>query len=239
MDRNHNRPGREKPFGFVKTTLLGALLVVVPVAIVGFALWQVVAITRALFLPVFDNLPIGDTTLRLLIIIAAVLVLILACYFTGLLVRTRWGRRLRGWFERTFLERIPGYKMVRSLAHQYLGHEVERKFQPVIVDVHGTGAKMVGLEIEELPDGTVAVFFPLCPRGHPRAGADRARGARQRRVGLAACDPRDADDVRRRRVAPDRLRADTVSVSRTEPQLRPTHVADRNCQSGGGAVGSG
>ena len=165
MATPESRRGRreKKPFGFFKTTALGALLIIVPFAIVALALLQVTRLVGKLVLPIFQYLPFDSATLRVLMIVAAVLLVVLLCYFTGLLVRTRWGRRLRNWFESCFLERIPGYKMVRSLAHQYLGEEDERKFRPVLVDLHATGSKMVGLEIEELPDGTVAVFLPSVP----------------------------------------------------------------------------
>lgn len=161
--RRTTQTDQKKPPGFFKTTALGALLIVVPFAIVGFALWQLTALVRNLLGPVFENLPLGSTMERVLVMSAALLAVVLLCYFTGLLVRTRWGRKFRAWIERCFLEKIPGYKMVRSLAHQYLGEEDERKFRPVMVDLHNTGAKLIGLEIEELGDGTVAVFFPSVP----------------------------------------------------------------------------
>ena len=160
---NHSTAKSGKPFGFFKTTLLGALLIVVPIGIIGFALLQVVKLTRGLLLPVVETLPFDSMTLRVLLLVAALLIVVLLCYFTGLLVRTRWGQRLRVWVERSLLDRIPGYKMVRSLAHQYLGEEDERKFRPVFVDLYASGTKMIGLEIEELGDGTVAVFLPSVP----------------------------------------------------------------------------
>lgn len=163
MMGNRSATDAGQPLGFFKTTALGALLIVVPIGIIGFALWQVTSLAGGLLGPVFEHLPFDSATIRVLVIAAALLLVVLLCYFTGLLVRTRWGRRLRRWVERRLLEKIPGYKMVRSLAHQYLGHEVERKFRPVMVDVHATGAKMIGLEIEELGDGTVAVFLPSVP----------------------------------------------------------------------------
>ena len=157
---------REKrPFGFFKTTVLGALLVVVPVGIVSFALWHVAMLFKVLLGPIFTHLPFDSYTVRSCAIAAVLLSVVILCYFTGLLARTRWGRRLRDWAERTILDRIPGYKVVRSLAHQYLGHEDEdeRKFLPVMVDLYASGTRAVGFEIEELGDGTVAVFLPSVP----------------------------------------------------------------------------
>lgn len=154
---------QERPFGFIKTTLLGALLVVVPVGIVGFALWQVTVVAKSLLGPIFAALPFESSVTRVLLIVAALLSVVLICYFTGLAVRTRWGRRLRGWIERRFLEKIPGYSMVRSLAHQYLGHEEEQKFRPVMVDLYDSGTRQIAFEIEESADDKVAVFTPSAP----------------------------------------------------------------------------
>lgn len=155
---------QDKPSpGFLKTTLLGALLVIVPVAIIGFALWQVTDLARGLLGPIFEKLPFDSAVIKACVIAASLLLVVLACYITGLLVRTRWGRRLRRWVEQRFLEKIPGYKIIRSLAHQYLGEEGEKRFRPVLVDLYGTGTKVIGFAVEEVGDGTVAVFLPSVP----------------------------------------------------------------------------
>ncbi len=152
-----------KPLGFLKTTGLGAVLVVVPIGIIGFVLWQVVSLFRSLFLPVVEQLPFDSAVMRYSVVGIALLAVILLCYFTGVAVRTRWGAVLRGWAERCLLERIPGYSIVRTLVHQYLGHEEERKFRPVLVDLYGSDSRAIGFEIEELGDGNVAVFLPAVP----------------------------------------------------------------------------
>ncbi len=154
---------KRPPLGFLKTTLLGALLVVVPFGIIGFALWQVTAITRALLGPVFEKLPFDSASIKTCVIVASLLLVVLGCYFTGLLVRTRWGLRFRRWIETRFLEKIPGYKMIRSLAHQYLGEEGETRFRPVLVDLYGSGTKVIGFAVEDLGDGNIAVFLPSVP----------------------------------------------------------------------------
>jgi uncharacterized membrane protein len=153
----------KKPIGFLKTTALGAVLVVVPVGIIGFALWQIVSLVRTLLLPIFESLPFDSDFTRVSVIAIALLSVVLICYLTGLAVRTRWGAAMRGWMERVLLERIPGYSIIRTLMHQYLGHEEERTFRPVLVDLYGSDSRAIGFEIEELGDGTVAVFLPSVP----------------------------------------------------------------------------
>ncbi len=153
----------KKELGFFKTSLLGAVLVVVPVGIIGFSLWQIVRVVRALLLPVLDWLNFASEVTELGMVLGALVVVVLMCYVTGVAVRTRWGRRMRVWFEGAILEKIPGYGMIRTLVHQYLGDETERRFRPVLVDQHGSGALTIGFEIEELGEELVAVFFPSVP----------------------------------------------------------------------------
>lgn len=156
-------PPKKRPPGFIKTALIGAVLVVVPVGIVAFALWQVGSLIFGLIAPVFDQLPLDSASLRVAAIVAAVLALVLICYFIGLAVRTRLGARLRGWVERRLLEKLPGYSTIRSLAHQYIGEADDKKFRPVLVALHDPDTRVVALEIEDLPDGNVAVFVPSSP----------------------------------------------------------------------------
>lgn len=153
----------KRRFGFLKTTALGALLVVVPVGIVGFALWQVYDLAKLVVIPLFESLPIASAATRVMVILSALLATVLLCYFTGVVVRTRMGGALRRWIERRLLERIPGYAVIRSLAHQYLGHDDEQQFRPVTVDLYGSGTRVIGFEIEEVDAETVAIFVPTVP----------------------------------------------------------------------------
>lgn len=158
-----NQNADEKPLGFLKTTMVGAVLVVVPTGIVGFALWQIGSLFQALLLPLVEKLPFDSVFMRYAVIFMALTAVVLLCFFTGVSVRTRWGAAMRGWIERRFLERIPGYSVVRTLIHQYLGQDGGRQFRPVLVDLYGSDSRAVGFEIELLEDGKVAVFLPSVP----------------------------------------------------------------------------
>jgi uncharacterized membrane protein len=149
--------------GFFHTAILGALLVVVPVGIAGWVLWQMVSILRGLFEPVAQHLPFDSTGIKVAVIVASLLLLLLVCYFTGLFVRTAFGARLKRWLERRWLDRIPGYKIIRRIISRYLGDETETAFRPVLVDLYGAGTWMVGFLVEELANGMVSVFIPSVP----------------------------------------------------------------------------
>ena len=155
--------GKKKRLGILKTTGLGAVLVVVPLGIIGAALWQVVSLVKRLILPVFEWLPFDSTVTRVLVIVLALATVFAICFATGLAIRTHWGGSLRRWADRRLLEKIPGYSIIRTLVHQYLDVEDKRTFRPILIDLYGSDSRAIGFEIEVLGDGTVAVFLPSVP----------------------------------------------------------------------------
>ena len=82
----------ERSLGFLKTTLMGAVLVVVPAGIIGFALWQIISLFQSILLPVVERLPFDSVLMRYVAIVVALLSVLLLCYITGVAVRTRWGQ---------------------------------------------------------------------------------------------------------------------------------------------------
>lgn len=146
---------------FIKTTALGGLLVIVPIAIVLFVLGQLLlalySVARELV--ALTGLGIDDA---LLLSGLAVLALVGLCFATGLLVRTRFGNALRRWFARNVAKRIPMYNAIASLTKRFAGID-GTDFLPVEVDVYGSGARAVGFLVETLPDARCAVFIPTSP----------------------------------------------------------------------------
>jgi uncharacterized membrane protein len=75
--------------------------------------------------------------------------------------------RAKNAIERTVLERIPGYTLVRGLAERVSGDAREGAFRPALVEVEEALAP--GFIIEELEDGRYTVLIPSVPT--PAAGS--------------------------------------------------------------------
>ena len=146
-----------------KTTLIGGLLVVLPIYLSILLLAKTVAAIFALLSPVTAAIPAG-AQFRQVIAIAIVLAV---CLVAGLVVRTAPGRRAKNAFERSVLEKIPGYALVRGLAERVSGDEGGGAFQPALVEIED--ALSPGFIIEELEDGRYTVLVPSVPT--PAAGA--------------------------------------------------------------------
>ena len=146
-----------------KTTLIGGLLVVLPIYLSILLLAKTLAGIFALLSPVTAAIPAGAQLRQIL----AIVIVLVVCLVAGLVVRTSPGLRAKNALERSVLEKIPGYALVRGLAERVSGDEGEGAFQPALVEVED--ALSPGFIIEELEDGRYTVLVPSVPT--PAAGA--------------------------------------------------------------------
>jgi uncharacterized membrane protein len=146
-----------------KTTLIGGLLVVVPIYLSILLLLKTLAAIFALLSPVTAAIPAGTQFRQ----VFAILIVLAVCLIAGIVVRTRPGRRAKRILERSVLMKIPGYQLVRGLTERVSGEEKEGAFQPALVEIED--ALSPGFIIEELEDGRYTVLVPSVPT--PAAGA--------------------------------------------------------------------
>ena len=147
----------------IKTTLIGGLLVVLPIYLSVLLLAKTVAGLLSLLSPVTAAIP-ADARFRQVI---AILIMIAICLVVGLLVRTTLGRRVKTAFERSVLEKIPGYTLLRGLTKRVSGDQSDVAFRPALVELED--ALSPAFIIEELEDGRYTVLVPSVPT--PAAGA--------------------------------------------------------------------
>ncbi len=153
-----------RTFRFLKTTAIGGLLVIVPVAVVLFVLGQLLFALYSAGIAVLETGLIRGVEAEdaLLVLALALASLVGLCFVTGLAVQTRVGAALRGWFGRNVASRIPMYKAITSLTERFAGVDGD-DFVPVEVDLYQSAARTLGFLVEKLPDGRCTVFLPSAP----------------------------------------------------------------------------
>ena len=149
---------------FTKTTLIGGLLIVVPVYFTVLLLAKAVAGLFGLIAPITALMP---ESLHYLRNVAAILGVVALCFVLGLITRTRAGRRAMGSFERGVLEKIPGFALLRGVVRRVSGVSDDSMFQPVLVEIEE--ALTLAFIVEELDDGRYVVLVPSVPT--PAAGS--------------------------------------------------------------------
>jgi len=151
-------------FTFFKTTVLGGLLVVIPLFLVYVILAEAVDLLVGVVQPIAEMLP-GDwiSSEREGRILALVILLAL-CFLTGLVTRTRLGISTGKWMERTVLHRMPGYRIARTLTRQFTGREEANQFAPAVLRFGDEDLVLVYI-IEEHENGYYTVLIPGSPVG--------------------------------------------------------------------------
>jgi len=143
--------------------VLSGFLIIAPIYLALLLLLKVMSSVAKLVEPVAALIPDWLPAERLL----SLLLVLLLCFLIGIGVRTPTGVALREKIERNFLDRIPGYGLMRSLTHQIAGDSGETSWKPALAEIED--ALVPAFIIEEFEDGRYTVFVPSTPT--PMAGA--------------------------------------------------------------------
>lgn len=145
---------------FVKTTVLGGVVFLVPVVIIVLVLAQAVDLMLVVAEPMADVIPIDSVAGVALANVIAAAILVILCFLAGLLARTAPAKKLVDSMESAVLQGIPGYSLIKGFTSA-LSPEKTAHMKPVLVSRGHTSR--IGLEVERVGDEHVAVYFPSSP----------------------------------------------------------------------------
>jgi len=146
---------------FVKTTVIGGLLFLIPLGVILVVLKHVMQIAAKVAAPIAAHFPVSHFAGVTVVTLVAALVLLLFAFMAGLMARTKVGRRLSAWFEESILGGLPQYRMAKSMAEGFAQIESGTGMHPVLVRVDD--GWQLAYQLEELDGGWVAVFMPQSP----------------------------------------------------------------------------
>ena len=154
---------------FLKTSLLGGVVVILPVAIlVSVTVWVfnlisgwISPLTRLLTKDLQVNEFIAESF--------AIIVILVACFSVGVLVRTRLGDVLYRLLETRILKLAPGYSMIKETVLQLFGNRKDSPFSSVALAQIFCNSTMATCFITDThADGSFTVFVPTGP--NPTSG---------------------------------------------------------------------
>ena len=165
---------------FLKTTIVGGVLFLLPLAIVLMLLGYALRLASMVAQPITERLQLQDWSevagIGLVTVVSALL-LVFVSFGAGIAARTFVGRRLTGWFENSLLGRLPQYQMMKSMAEGLAQFENASGIKPALISIEG--GWQIGYLLEPLENGWLSVFLPQAPT--PMSGnvmyfpADRVR----------------------------------------------------------------
>jgi uncharacterized membrane protein len=146
---------------FLKTTIIGGLVFLVPLVLVMMVLKRAFEIASKVATPVVAHFPAHQVAGVALGTLAAVLLLTVIAFAAGLAARTEQGRAMTRWVGESFLGAMPQYRVVTSMAEGLTKIEQGTGLQPALVSAEGTW--QLCYVLEELERGWVAIFIPQAP----------------------------------------------------------------------------
>ncbi len=146
---------------FLLTTLLGGVLVVLPIGLFYLLVKFIFDLATQVIKPIANLIKIEGLNNDYLLQGIAFLIIVGACFFVGLFVRTRSGKQIYAYFEQRSLAKLPFYNMIKETVQQLLSNKNRSFSQVVIADVMQT--KMTGFVTHEHDNGYYTIFVPTAP----------------------------------------------------------------------------
>jgi len=153
-----------KRFGsFLLKTIVRGALIVIPVYLAILLLLKAAASVIGIVHPIAKLLPPWFPAADVL----SILLVLVVCFLIGALVHTGMGRAAKKAIERSVLEKIPGYALIRTLGHRATGQAGDSAWQPALIEIEE--ALVPGFIVETIDENLLTVFVPSAPT--PFAGA--------------------------------------------------------------------
>ena len=153
---------------FFKTSLLGGLVVVLPVALLLFLITWVFDLVTGLIAPLTDLLLTRSHMGRILADLLVIGTVITICFLVGIFVRTRLGALAYRYLELWVLKRVPGYSLIKETVLQFLGSKRSPFSSVALARIFGNDTMVSSFITDRHADGSYTIFVPTGP--NPTSG---------------------------------------------------------------------
>jgi uncharacterized membrane protein len=145
---------------FVKTTVVGGVLFLLPLVVAILLLREAVRLTARVLEPLAQALPIKSVVGFAVVNLLAILALLLVAFLAGLLARTQPGIRFVRFLERIVLRHIPGYTLYKSMTRSF---GIETNSDVAVALAFIDDSWLLSFVIERHASGLLTVFVPSAP----------------------------------------------------------------------------
>lgn len=152
---------------FIALTLLGGVMVVLPIAILMILFQWLFALVTDFIQPLSDMLSTRAEMQNLFAELLVLLLLLGLCFSIGLLVKTGLGRWLHYWLDMGLSKFAPGYATIRDLVVQLMGGDSGSSLlrgQVALVRIYGASSEVrVTCIVTARHEDFFTVFAPTAP----------------------------------------------------------------------------
>ena len=153
---------------FFNTSLLGGMVVILPVAILVFVFKWLFNLVTDIVQPLTNLVMAKSQIQEILADILVITVILIACFIIGVFVRTRLGAFIYKTLETRILKVAPGYSLIKETVLQFLGSKKSPFSSVALVQVFGNETLVSAFVTDTHADGSYTVFVPTGP--NPTSG---------------------------------------------------------------------
>lgn len=161
--KKKNRTFTQRLVKFFLTTVLGGVIVILPISIFLLLFRFILKLILGIIAPISNLLRFNDATTEWVADIMAMIIVTLVFFIIGLVVQTPRGKRFFSFLETTYLDRIPFYPTIKDTVQQFTGTSRTPFSQVVLADVFGNDTRMIGFITDELDNDMFSIFVPTGP----------------------------------------------------------------------------
>ncbi len=146
---------------FLKTTVMGGILFLVPIVIFIVFVEKALQITHKLAAPLAAHLSTISLSATVVVELLGIFILVIFCFLAGLAAKTAGAKRFSESLELNVLEKIPAYALLKTKTNSFLKPEDADNIVTVLVQFDDFA--QIAYEVERLKDGQVVLFLPGSP----------------------------------------------------------------------------
>lgn len=147
-------------FEFLKTTSVNGFLILLPVGLAIVAIEELFDVAVLITQPIASYFSGNDLLSGTAI---AVVLLFLLFFFVGFTARSRTGKYIGRWLEKTILEKLGIYSMLKHFTQQFNNNDDMEGYLPAVLTDGDT--QVLVFIIEEHKNKRLTVFIPHAPMG--------------------------------------------------------------------------
>lgn len=149
-------------FRFIKTTITGGLLFLIPTSLIIIVLSRVIRWLRPLMRPLVTALDVDRPAGMIVLTALCLLTLAFICFIAGLMISLDKSRKIRRAVEEIVLKFLPGFEYLKVMAGEVTGTDSASKWKAGLLA--DGDAWVIAFIVDEHPNGMTTLFVPESPR---------------------------------------------------------------------------
>ena len=146
---------------FLKTTMVGGILFLVPIIIFIAVIGKALELTKKLAAPLSVLIPLDFIGNIAMVNLLALGIVLLICFLAGLAAKSTLARKSVGNLESRVLSKIPVYGLLKSKIDAIVQPEKVEGMKPVLARFDDSW--QIAFEVERIQGGVVGIYLPGAP----------------------------------------------------------------------------